>query len=160
MSRAMVLSFAVLLLLRGSGAAAGLMPGHLRCEYRVDPVGIDAARPRLSWVVESRQRGERQTAYQVLVARSEAALQAGRGDLWDSGKVASDETAHVPYAGSPLVSGQECWWKVRCWDRDGHPSPDSPPARWTMGLLNASDWKAQWISLKSTPGSSGQNPAD
>lgn len=147
-----MLALAIGLMLSGTtGAAADVAPAHLRCEYAVDPVGIDAARPRLSWVLESRQRGERQTAYQVLVAGSEGNLKAGRGDLWDSGQVLSDETASIAYAGAALTSEQECWWKVRCWDRDGHSSAYSTPARWSMGLLRATDWKAQWVSLGTLP---------
>src|SRR5437867_11655926 len=140
-----------LALLASGRAAAELTPASLRCEYRVNPLGIDTARPRLSWVVSSRRRGERQTAYQVRVAGSEAALRAGRGDLWDSGKVRSGETTHVLYGGGPLASRQECWWQVHSWDRDGHPSAYSSPAGWSMGLLRPSDWSAQWIGLETLP---------
>jgi alpha-L-rhamnosidase len=122
-------------------------PARLRCEYHVNPLGIDIARPRLSWELTSRRRGERQTAYQIRVASSDAALKAGRADLWDSGKVASDATAQIPYGGRELTSGQECWWSVRSWDRDGKPSTSSTLARWTMGLLRPTDWEAQWIGL-------------
>jgi alpha-L-rhamnosidase len=146
-----VVAWIGLALLAGGRAAAELTPAALRCEYRIDPLGIDAARPRLSWIVESRRRGERQTAYQVRVAGSAIALKADRGDLWDSGKVGSNETAHVAYSGRALTSGQECWWQVRVWDRDGHPSAFSPPARWMMGLRRPSDWKAQWIRLETAP---------
>src|SRR5262249_39610446 len=114
----------------------------------VNPLGVDAAQPRLSWIVQSARRAERQTAYQILVASGPAALGKGQGDLWDSGKVSSDETAQVPYGGGALTSGQECWWAVRCWDRDGHASPYSAAAHWSMGLLNPGDWKARWISLE------------
>ena len=117
----------------------------LRCEYLKNPLGVDAAQPRLSWVIESQQRGQRQTAYQVLVASSPAALESDQGDVWDSGKVASDETAHIVYAGKPLASRQVCHWKVRAWDRDGQPSDWSKPACWEMGLLKPADWSAQWI---------------
>jgi alpha-L-rhamnosidase len=117
----------------------------LRCEYLVNPLGVDDKHPRLSWVVESAQRGQKQTAYQVLVAHDEATLQQDQGDLWDSGRVNSDETTAITYAGKPLVSQQRCHWKVKVWDRDGKPSPWSEPALWTMGLLAASDWTAQWI---------------
>lgn len=94
----------------------------LRCEYLHDPLGIDAAQPRLSWTLRSDVRGQRQTAYQVLVASSPELLQGQQGDLWDSGRVSSDETAQVVYAGKPLPSRQACFWKVRAWDRDGTPS--------------------------------------
>jgi alpha-L-rhamnosidase len=118
---------------------------QLRCEYLKDPLGVDAAQPRLSWIVDSDQRGQCQTAYQVLVASLPQRLTRDEGDLWDSGKVASDETAQIAYAGKPLASRQACFWKVRAWDRDGKPTPWSEPARWEMGLLKAGDWTARWI---------------
>jgi alpha-L-rhamnosidase len=117
-----------------------------RCEYLSNPAGIDAASPRLSWIITSTQRGGKQTAYQILVATSEAALRASRGDLWDSGKVASDQTAQVLYAGKPLASGQRAWWTVRVWDAAGRPSESSAPAWWEMGLLTPDDWHGKWIS--------------
>ncbi len=126
---------------------AGLRVTSLRCEYRVNPLGIDVPQPRLSWVVEATnpdERGQRQTAYQILVASSRENLDKDIGDLWDTGKVNSDETL-VVYAGKSLRSEMECWWKVRVWDKDGNPSEWSEPARWTMGLLEPSDWKGKWI---------------
>ena len=85
--------------------------------------------------------------YQILVARNRKELDADQGDLWDSGKVASDQSIQVRYAGKPLVSGQECFWKVRVWDQQGKASAWSRPARWTMGLLQPTDWHAKWIGL-------------
>ncbi|HEV2393055.1 MAG TPA: family 78 glycoside hydrolase catalytic domain [Verrucomicrobiae bacterium] len=122
----------------------------LRCEYLQDPLGIDTPQPRLSWIIlpDNRSvRGERQRAYQILVAASLSQLQAGHGDLWDSGKVDSDESIQVSYGGQPLASGQECFWKVRVWDQEGNISRWSQPARWSMGLLSASEWHGQWIGL-------------
>lgn len=123
-----------------------LVPARLRCEYRQDPLGIDAAAPRLSWILESGRRGARQRAFQVLVAGSAAALAADRGDLWDSGRVTSGESIQIAYTGRPLAARQECWWKVRVWDDRGRPSAWSEPARWSMGLLAPSDWRADWIA--------------
>src|SRR5664279_3290295 len=100
-----------------------LAPMYLRCEYLVDPLGIDEPTPRLSWVVESGERGQRQTACRLLVASSEKLLSKDQGDLWDTGKVASDETIGTPYQGQPLVSQQRCFWKVKVWDKDGRESP-------------------------------------
>ncbi len=122
------------------------VPAELRCEYLADPLGIDIACPRLSWVLQSAQRGQRQTAYQVLVASSEHILQRGEGDLWDTGKVISSDSAHIAYNGLELRSGQRCWWQVRVWDRHGVRSAYSPAAWWEMGLLEASDWRGTWIS--------------
>ncbi len=125
--------------------AAALSTANLRCEYLTDPRGIDSVKPRLSWVVESKDRGEAQTAYRILVASSADALAGDRGDLWDSGKVESAATGQIHYEGSALESGMQCYWKVRSWNKDGSPSEWSQPASWTVGLLKASDWSAKWI---------------
>lgn len=118
----------------------------LKCDYAVDPLGVDTPQPRLSWQVASSENNQRQTAWQILAASSPAALAADRGDLWDSGKVAGDRTTLVPYAGRALVSSQQVFWKVRSWDRDGQVSAWSAPATWTMGLLAPGDWQAKWIT--------------
>jgi len=126
-------------------ATEGVLPTDLRCEYAVNLLGIDVAQPRLSWVLVSEQRAQVQTAYRVLVASSEESLAADSGDLWDSGKVASDQSIHVVYGGKPLRSGASVYWKVRAWDKNGRASPWSERAVWQMGLLERTDWKAKWI---------------
>lgn len=119
----------------------------LRCEYQIDPLGLDVARPRLSWKLISRQRGQKQTAYRILVASELERLKEGEADLWDSGKVDSDQSVHVEYQGSPLVTRQRCYWKVKVWNKDGRPTEWSEPALWSMGLLDTSDWgEARWIA--------------
>lgn len=117
-----------------------------RCEYAENPLGIDTAQPRLSWVLESKERAQRQTAYQVLVATVKDKLKPGQCDLWDSGRVESDRSIQVVYKGKPLVSQQRCLWKVRVWDQDGKVS-ESEPVFWEMGLLQPGDWKAHWIGF-------------
>jgi alpha-L-rhamnosidase len=107
-------------------------------------LGTDETQPRLSWQVESKSRGEKQTAFQILVASSPKLLQQDKGDLWDTGKLAGDETIGTVYAGTPLVSQEYCYWKVCVWDRDGH-AIWSHPAKWSMGLLKPEDWQAGWI---------------
>ena len=126
--------------------SAAVSTANLRCEYLANPLGIDATNPRLSWIINSSRRGEMQTAYEVLVASSPKLLSDGKGDLWDSGKVSSDENSQIVYAGSPLVSRECCYWKVRTWDRDGKPGHWSQAAQWTMGLLQPADWSAKWIA--------------
>jgi alpha-L-rhamnosidase len=118
---------------------------NLRCEHLADPSGIDTARPRLSWMIESTRRGEWQMAYQVLVASTPAFLAEDQGDLWDSGMQPSDHSVLVEYSGTPLESRQRCHWKVRVWDKAGEPSAWSVPASWSMGLLQPNDWCGQWI---------------
>ena len=91
----------------------------LRCEYLVNPLGIDELRPRLGWRFESDQRGQKQTAYQLLVASSPEKLKRNNGDLWDTGKVQSDQSIHHIYAGKPMESGMHSYWKVMIWDENG-----------------------------------------
>jgi alpha-L-rhamnosidase len=119
---------------------------HLRCEYLADPLGIDTPHPRLSWQLASSVRGRKQTAYRVLVARSAEKLMADVGELWDSGRVSSDRSTLVEYAGLPLRSEQRCYWKVQAWDERGRSSGWSPVAFWSMGLLRREDWRAKWIA--------------
>ncbi|MCX6998120.1 MAG: alpha-L-rhamnosidase N-terminal domain-containing protein [Kiritimatiellaeota bacterium] len=145
----------------------------LRCEYRTDPRGLDVEKPRLSWVIEamgqkSGARGQKQTAYQVLVASTSELLAKDQGDLWDSGKTASEQSIQLEYAGpstslragKPLESLMICHWKVRVWDKDGKRSAWSKPASWSMGLLKPEDpaspgfaeagWQAKWVKPAGT----------
>lgn len=137
-----------------SQAAVGRMSVQsLWCEYRTDPQGIDVRQPRLGWVLEADGRSRAQSAYEVLVSSTPQGLAANRGDLWEGGRVESGESAHVVYGGAALKTRQRCHWKVRVWDEAGRPSSWSPPAEWSMGLLEAADWKARWIGLDG-----GENP--
>jgi len=138
-----------------------LKPADLRCEYRENPLGIDSANPRLSWMLDAGNlegadasdvpRGIRQTGYHILVASSEEQLARGEGDLWDSGKVAGDRTSQIDYAGRALKSHDRCHWQVRVWTvSNNDPGQEvesawSMPALWTMGLLEPDDWSAEWI---------------
>ncbi len=133
--------------LRGQSPVSDLRPAGLRCEYLVNPLGIDTPKPRLQWVLEplTGRRGKKQTAYQIIVATSESGLLAGQGNLWNSGRVDSNQSAQIPYAGNSLLSRQRCYWKVRVWDEHGEPCAWSKPAHWSMGLLQSGDWQGGWI---------------
>jgi hypothetical protein len=155
--KSLVIALPLLLATSLHGAAVE----HLRCEYGTAPLGVDVAKPRLSWVIADSQseisnlksritRSVAQTGYQVLVASSDELLNKDKGDLWDSGMVASDQSIQVEYAGKPLTSGMECHWKTRVWTVTSDLQPPtssawSKPATWTMGLLKPEDWKAKWI---------------
>ncbi len=126
---------------------AMIYPTRLTCEYLNDPMAIDILNPRLSWInIESgKTRNQFQTAWQIMVSTNLDSLHQGKGDLWNSGKVISDETINIIYNGKPLASRQECWWIVRVWDKDGVVSEWSEPAYWAMGILNREEWVAKWI---------------
>lgn len=122
-----------------------MTPLKLKCEYLNDPLGIDAIKPRLSWILRPTQRGQKQTAYQILVSNSKEKLRQGTGNLWDSEKVNSGETVHIVYDGKKLKSGMRCFWKVRVWDVNNEPSVWSEVAFWEMALLNKNDWAGKWL---------------
>jgi len=127
------------------GADGPLPPQNLRCEYLSNPLGIDVRQPRFAWGLDHTARGQRQTAYQILVATQPGLLDQDKGDQWDSGKVVSEDSTQVVYSGKPLASGAAYYWKVRTWDKDGNASPYSRVVQFEMGLLSADEWKGQWI---------------
>jgi alpha-L-rhamnosidase len=131
----------------GAAAESSASVDYLRCEYRVDPLGIDSLQPRLSWEMHDTDRGAKQTAYQILVASTPEKLAADEADLWDSGQVKSDRTSQIEYAGKPLVSQAFCYWKVRIWDKEGDATAYSKAARWSMGLLTPADVRGKWIGV-------------
>ena len=119
----------------------------LQCEQLTDPSGIDARIPRLSWQLTGDQQDLRQTAYQLLVASSKEKLEHDKGDLWNSGKVASGQSRMINYRGTPLKSRTDCFWKLKVWTTAGA-TAWSQTAHWSMGLLDPTDWKARWIGYE------------
>lgn len=136
----------MLMLTSLAGRAAGIQLQNLRCEMLTDPLGIDVLNPRLSWEITSPARGLKQSAYQILVASQADKLEAGKADLWDSGKKNSDESQHVVYSGKQLKSKDKAYWKVIVWTNDGS-TASSGISKWSMGLLNPVDWRGRWIGL-------------
>ena len=127
---------------------------HLRVEQLTNPLGVDAKQPRLSWQIASNEQSVMQIAYHVLVASSPEKLARNEGDLWDSGKVMSDASQWITYAGTSLKSNTRCYWKVKVHTNKGE-APWSEPALWSMGLLGETHWRGQWIGLdRASPGDS------
>jgi alpha-L-rhamnosidase len=131
---------------------------NLVCEYRPNPLGIDVTAPRLGWQMESDRRGARQTAYRILAASDPLWLREGQADLWDSGKIETDQSIHIPYAGMQPSSRQRVYWQVTVWDETGQ-AGHSETAWFEMGLLERSDWKGEWIGAALTGGPRTTIPA-
>jgi alpha-L-rhamnosidase len=126
----------------------------LVCEYHTNPIGIDVAKPRLSWKLKTTDDNVLQTAYEIRVTDREP-----KGKLlWTSDRVVSDQSVHVEYGGPALVSMQRAYWQVRVWDNKKSVSGWSPPAFWEMGILNPEEWKASWIEIPTELNSNASGP--
>ncbi len=122
----------------------------LRCEYISNPIGIETLTPRLSWKMNSIQKGAQQTEYRIMVASSEELLQKESPDLWDSKMIKTDQSTQIIYSGKPLKSGMKVFWKVLIRNQQHFTSSWSNTANWEMGLLNKEDWQANWIGAPDT----------
>ncbi len=123
-------------------------PSALKCESLQNPPGVDVPKPRFSWILESPERGEIQTACRILVSSETDLCRREIGDQWDSGWLETDRTFHVAYDGEPLLSCRRYWWKVKWWNAKGEESPWSEPAFFETGFLERSDWKTVWIGMR------------
>ncbi len=121
-------------------------PAGLRVEYLINPIGIDAVSPRLSWLMKDNRQGASQTSYQVLVASDSILLVNGKTDCWNSGKIKSSKSNAIPYNGKALQSRTRYYWRVLVWDKDGKPAIPSPIAFWETGLMGFNAWKGSWIN--------------
>ena len=149
-------------------ALSGGQPVALRCEHRVDPIGLDVAVPRFSWRLDAGERdpgsGVSQSSYRILVATDPAVLALDGADVWDSGRIATDATTEIDYAGSPLAPHEALVWKVMAWDQDERASPWSPLAHFSTGPIvrgggdgregtksaaTIGSWPGEWIGFDS-----------
>lgn len=148
MKRIAYLLFFLLLLVYSTRSFAfdGIAIGDLKCEMRSNPKGIDVHKPRFSWQINTKERGVKQIAYQILIASSLEKLSNNESDVWNSGKINSGQSILVEYGGKSLTSRECCFWKVKVWTNKGEEDWTSP-ASFTMGLLKTSDWKAIWIGF-------------
>ena len=124
--------------------AAQVTVGNLRCEMRVNPLGIDVKHPRLSWQLQSDLRNVVQTSYQILVSSSAQILQQNEGDVWNSGVINSNQSLHVQYDGAALQPVKKYFWKVIVKTNKGI-AQATQTAFFSTGFLNANEWKAKWI---------------
>jgi len=147
----MCLSIVILLFICHQGfAQAQSVPANFRvdnliCEYKINPIAVDAANPRLSWKLITQDRNIQQTYYEIRVGTNAVSLTKGQDLIWTSGKIPSDESAHVYYGGPMLTSREKCYWQVRVWNNKNQVTPWSMVNFWKMGLLKQEDWSAKWI---------------
>jgi alpha-L-rhamnosidase len=120
------------------------VPENLRCEHLVDPLGIDAPAPRLSWLLNDARHGALQTAYRIVVGTDSVEVANGRGNVWDTRKVTSDRML-ITYAGERLSPFTRYFWRVTSWDKDG---VESTPvlASFETGMMDVKNWRGTWIS--------------
>ncbi|MGH9518933.1 MAG: family 78 glycoside hydrolase catalytic domain, partial [Terriglobales bacterium] len=135
-------------LARAARGGCDIGPQDLRLEWRAGPIGLDTPRPRITWTLaaDTHLRGVRQSACQVILASSEDAAKAGRGDIWDSGVVETSEFRAIPDRDLNLEPHSPYWCAVRVWDGHGSPSDFTRPARFFTGVMSPDDWRATWIS--------------
>jgi alpha-L-rhamnosidase len=134
--------------LRGMSSAETSKPTQLECDALVTPLGVDDKQPLLSWLLHDDGFGAKQTAYQIQIASKPDLLLADKPDVWDSGRVESEESVHVPYAGSALQPMTRYFWRVKTWDKDRNSYPPSDVTWWETGLIEESNWHAQWIGYE------------
>lgn len=137
------MSLVLLFYARLSGAA--LSPVNLTCEYRIDPLGIDISDPRFGWNFTSADNDQAQSAYELLVSDNYGDLKNHKGNVWATGKVASENSFQIVYGGLGLKSFTRYYWSVRVYDKDNKPSEWSAIAWFETAILNDGDWKGQWI---------------
>ena len=131
-------------MVNGDESQSVLSVAVLRCEYLENPLGIDTIKPRLSWQIVGERTGAAQSAYQIQAASTSDGLDSD-AVFWDTGKITSAQSIHIPYAGRSLLSRDRAYWRVRIWDEDGLPTSWSEPSWFEMGLLSSDDWSANWI---------------
>jgi alpha-L-rhamnosidase len=141
----LVIAITISIVLLQCASRTNLEVVEIKTEYSSNPIGIHSERPRFSWILASDLRGQYQTAYQILVASTRENLNEDTGDLWDSGKIITDRSIHIPYQGKPLASNRCYYLKVRVWGKDQKPGPFSQVASFTTALLKEEDWTAEWI---------------
>ncbi len=146
-ARKPLLTLGFLLVSSQAWAGTPATPTNARIIDNFEQLGVDTATPRFAWVVNALDRGESQTAYEIVVSSSQAGLTGGQGILWDSGEIVSTQQFGIVYAGTALSPTTQYWWQVRTWDKDGQASPWSAAQSFVTAFFQASDWNpnVQWI---------------
>jgi alpha-L-rhamnosidase len=139
-----ILSIALAIAVPYAYATQPAKVSNLKCEYLINPIGIDAQQPRLTWMLADDTRGARQTAYQLFVGTDSAAVSTGRGDSWQTAKIPSDANL-VNYRGKTLQPFTKYYWRVAVWEA-GNKTVTSGISSFETGMIDQSNWKGTWIS--------------
>lgn len=137
--------FSLSFLFMNCGEKAQLKFSEIKCQSKINPIGVDSKNPCFSWIVENTENSKQQTSYQIIVDDNKHRINHNKGTLWNSGKINSNQSNAVIYKGDPLESNHTYFWKVRIWDELGHPSNFSETGKFTTSILDANLWKASWI---------------
>ncbi len=136
--------------LHAAAAAGSGVPVSLRTDDLVTPLGVDDPTPHFAWQLHDGRSGACQTAYQLQVATRRELLASGKADVWDSGRIASDQSVGVSYQGAALKPSTRYYWQIKSWDKDGKAYPASEVSWWETGLLGKlENWRAKWIGYQS-----------
>ena len=132
---------------------SSLVVTQIKCNGVENPVGTGKL-PDFSWILKSDRRDQIQSAYQIIVSSKKEKTENKRGDIWDSGKILSGQSAWILYQGPQLIPGKPYFWEVRVWDRNDKPSPWSITGRFITGLFDKNQWsQAKWIGYEEIPDS-------
>ncbi len=124
-------------------ADAPLQPNGLICEYIRNPLGIDIKQPRFTWNFISSGRNKMQSAYEIIVSDNEKAILAGKGGMWETGKINSDQNVNIVYTGKELIPFTKYYWGLKIYDETGQASSWSKPAWFETAMLSLNDWNAK-----------------
>jgi len=126
-------------------AASPLQAVKLTCEYISNPLGIDSKKPRFSWLLESKEKNQLQSAYEIIVSNNPGDIQQGKGNEWQTGKINSSQSIQVEYTGKDLTSFTKYYWRIKVYDKNNEGSAWSEINSFETAMLNAADWKGVWI---------------
>jgi len=124
---------------------AGAETSNLRCEYLVNPIGIDSPNPRFTWMMVDDSWESAQSAYELILGTDSSKVASGVGNKWTTGKVNSSAML-VEYNGSPLEPFTRYFWHVKVYDAAGNPSSVSVMASFETGMMKMENWKGTWIT--------------
>ncbi len=128
---------------------AQIKPISGKINFVEEAFGIDVENPFFSWTLDASENEVMQIAYRIIVSNDEATAIGEIGDIWDTGKIVSDATSFIQYAGKPLESFKKYYWRVKCWDNHGYETPFSDIYSFETAFLKSDTWVGKWVVVDS-----------